>query len=127
MRDTKVGMRDCESYTPKCVNHVRGLLKALDMSFTDTHAQTTLEYECEKDTNRESPLTTDAGFDKHAQCVAFAKKLVQAREHELFSGDLGFYKHWCMQYYSYKTGQKCEPPPKPKKEEPKPKPEGGPE
>jgi len=123
IRGTKVGMGECDSYVPKCVLHVRKLLGALDMSYTDTHSQSALEHECEKDSDRESPLTTDSGFDKTAQCKAFATKLYQARERELLTGDLEFYKTWCREYYTYKTGQECHVPIV-KKEEPKPKVEG---
>jgi hypothetical protein len=88
------------NFLPKCIDHLRGLVKAVDGSYTDLQLETVLEHNCEYETK--FPLTYEDGFEKNSHCRKFACQLVSARDAELKRGGwVEAYNTACESYWSW--------------------------
>eukprot|EP00445_Apocalathium_hangoei_P008429 CAMPEP_0203864498 /NCGR_PEP_ID=MMETSP0359-20131031/14804_1 /ASSEMBLY_ACC=CAM_ASM_000338 /TAXON_ID=268821 /ORGANISM="Scrippsiella Hangoei, Strain SHTV-5" /LENGTH=170 /DNA_ID=CAMNT_0050782255 /DNA_START=55 /DNA_END=564 /DNA_ORIENTATION=+ len=91
-----------EEYLPKCLAHLKGLIKTLDETYTDVQLRAVLQHECGRNTL--------GSFEDEEACTDFADELFAAREKELGSNSTSGYPPLCKAFYERTTGEKVPSP-----------------
>jgi len=90
-------------FKPRCVDHMKRVLRRIDLSYTDEQLRTVLEHECVLD--NDFPQTREDGFEHNRACKAYADDLTAARDEELATGKTDGYAEFCKNYYVHKGGK----------------------
>lgn len=101
-RDSAVFLQDDHPLMPRCIAHMRDLVKTLDRQYTDAQLESTLLHFC-KTSDQFSSI--EDGYRTHGDCVEFAHRLVKARDAELADGNTDGYLDFCQAYYDAKYGR----------------------
>jgi len=94
-------------FKPRCVEHMRRVLRRIDLSYTDEQLRTVLEHECMLE--NDFPTTREDGFEHNRACKAYADDLSAARDEELSTGKTNGYDVFCKNYYVHKGGKLEQP------------------
>lgn len=86
-----------EEFVPRCLQHVKQLVKTIDTHYTDAQLEAVLTHDCQL--SQEFPKTQKSNFPSHEACLDFAKKLTAARMKELSTGKQDQYEELCSSYY----------------------------
>jgi len=88
-----------EEFTPICLKHVAGLIRAVDLAYTDAQLGHTLKGECKL--SHAFPSAYEHGYVNQCACLSFSDHLVKARDAELANGDTKLYKEFCAAFHGH--------------------------